>query len=594
VKHSRVTPALVTALCALLVLTVAPTPPARAAAAPGTGDDTSTFVERGDNLPHPFSERRAQRREAAVRAATEHPGLTGRTVPAGKAGHAETRPPANAKVFTILVEFGDRVDRSSGGKPGPRHGSIPAPNRDQDNTTLWQSSYERDHYRELFFGSGSPRASLASYVRQQSGERFSIDGDVTDWVRVPWNEARYGNEHCGRNVCRDVWDLVRDAMRAWYDGRIAAGHTPAGIAAELAEFDRWDRDDHDDDGNFDEPDGYLDHVEIVHAGVDKAQGGGQQGKGAVWSHRWYAYTDAVGRTGPAGNRAGGTRIGKSGMWVGDYTIQPENAGLGVIAHEFGHDLGLPDLYDHGDSADGPPGFWSLMASGSYLGDENGAGSLPGAMSAWDKLQVGWLDVRTVDPKHETVVQIAPNQSTGDPQALLIPLPPRKGRTAKRWYLVENRQYVGADTALADGPYQVTGPKRLSAHFPYGEGVLIWLWDPSYADNDVSKHPGEGLILPVDAHPTPLRDGTGKLLSTRVQAADAALTAENERSSTVRLGRLGTFASVPGVAVFADNGRYWSADSPRSGVKVANAGVRIAVHGNVRTGGAARVSVGPIR
>jgi M6 family metalloprotease-like protein len=31
----------------------------------------------------------------------------------------------------------------------------------------------------------------------------------------------------------------------------------------------------------------------------------------------------------------------TGVWVGDYTIQPENGSLGVFAHEFGHDLGLP-------------------------------------------------------------------------------------------------------------------------------------------------------------------------------------------------------------------------------------------------------------
>ncbi|MER6693333.1 immune inhibitor A domain-containing protein, partial [Streptomyces minutiscleroticus] len=35
------------------------------------------------------------------------------------------------------------------------------------------------------------------------------------------------------------------------------------------------------------------------------------------------------------------RLPGCGIWVGDYTIQPENGGLGVFAHEYGHDLGLP-------------------------------------------------------------------------------------------------------------------------------------------------------------------------------------------------------------------------------------------------------------
>ena len=50
-------------------------------------------------------------------------------------------------------------------------------------------------------------------------------------------------------------------------------------------------------------------------------------------------------------------------WIGDYTIEPENGGVGVFAHEFGHDLGLPDLYDTSGNTGGAEnsvGFWSLV------------------------------------------------------------------------------------------------------------------------------------------------------------------------------------------------------------------------------------------
>ena len=67
------------------------------------------------------------------------------------------------------------------------------------------------------------------------------------------------------------------------------------------------------------------------------------------------------------------------MWVGDYTIEAENGGVGVFAHEFGHDLGLPDLYDTDRWRGEQPSFWSIMSQGSWGSDSpNAIGDRPGA------------------------------------------------------------------------------------------------------------------------------------------------------------------------------------------------------------------------
>ena len=73
------------------------------------------------------------------------------------------------------------------------------------------------------------------------------------------------------------------------------GRTTAQITADLKTFDQWDRYDYDGDGNFNEPDGYIDHFQIVHAGGDQADGDPQQGEDAIWSHRWYAETSPAAR-----------------------------------------------------------------------------------------------------------------------------------------------------------------------------------------------------------------------------------------------------------------------------------------------------------
>ncbi|MEU8691861.1 immune inhibitor A domain-containing protein [Streptomyces sp. NPDC048665] len=396
-----VTLAAASATFATFAVAEAATRPARTAAA--HRHDPAPVKQQAHDLDGPLSKtQRAQRQEALnqlIAGKAKAKDRDGSKVvelgsKKGDGKYVELSREKTDKIFTILVEFGDRTDPKYGGTAGPLHNTIAAPDRTKDNSTAWQADYGRKHYQDLYFGTGRTTESLKKYYEKQSSGRYSVDGEVADWVKVPYNEARYGNNACGSTNCPSVWNVVSDGLNAWVAGAKAAGKSDADIKKDLARYDQWDRYDHDGDGNFNEPDGYVDHFQIVHAGEDESAGGGAQGTDAIWAHRWYAFGTDAGATGPAGNKLGGAQVGDTGIWVGDYTIQPENGGLGVFAHEYGHDLGLPDEYDTA-GGDNSTGFWTLMSSGSWLGTGKEAiGDLPGDLNAWDKLQLGWLNYDT--------------------------------------------------------------------------------------------------------------------------------------------------------------------------------------------------------
>ncbi|MFF2132637.1 immune inhibitor A domain-containing protein [Streptomyces olivochromogenes] len=680
----------------------------------------------------------------------------------GKNKYVELGREKTDKIFTILVEFGDQVDSRYGGTAGPLHNQIAQPDRTQDNSTAWQADYNQAHFQDLYFGTGKNTESLKKYYEKQSSGRYSVDGEVTDWVKVPYNEARYGSNKASTGA----WYAVQDGVTAWVADQKAAGRSDADIKADLAKYDQWDRYDYDGDGNFNEPDGYIDHFQIVHAGEDESAGGGAQGEDAIWAHRWYAFGTDAGATGPAGNKLGGAAIGDTGIWVGDYTIQPENGGLGVYAHEYGHDLGLPDEYDTTNSAENSTGFWTLMSSGSWLGTgKNAIGDLPGDMNSWDKLQLGWLNYDTAKAatksKHKLGVA---EYNTKNKQALVVSLPdkavtteivapaqgstqwwsgsgndlkntltrsvdltgkssaaltldgwydieadfdylytevstdgganwtaldgtvdgqpiPRdgsgkpaltgtvdaykklsfpldayagqkidlrfryqsdggvalKGFTADeiavtadgsalfsdnaetadaawtaagfsrvgasftddypQYYIAENRQYVSYDKTLKTGPYNFGFSKTRPSwveHYPYQNGLLIWKWDTSQKDNNVSAHAGSGQILPVDSHSTALKWSDGTLMRSRIQSYDSPFSLYRTDGLTLHNADVATkIPSKPGVPVFNDHtSTYYDTTAPTAGVNITDTNTKIKIVKEARDGSTISLEVGP--
>jgi immune inhibitor A len=421
---------------------------------------------RDDDLPNPLEDKRRELREQAVSDV-----ISGRAKPetrngstvvkvgqaanatgplarksgkatANKDQYVELARERTDEIFVILTEFGNErhpdfpdVD-SDPSVPGPARfdgpvrNQIPEPDRTVDNSTVWQADYTADYYRQLYFGTGAGVESVKTYYEAQSSGRYSVDGQVTNWTKVKYNEARYGRDTC--DACaggRNIWALVSDAANQWVADQKASGRTDAEVAADVKAMDKWDRYDHDGDGNFNESDGYIDHFQIVHAGGDEADGDPWQGEDAIWSHRWYAYADQIGATGPTTNPLGGTQIGNTGVWIGDYTVQPENGGLSVFVHEYGHDLGLPDDYNINNGGDNNNEHWTLMAQSRLSAkDDPAIGTRPGDIGAWNKLQLGWLDYEIVVAGQKKTINLGPQEyNTARPQAVVVVLP-KRGRT----------------------------------------------------------------------------------------------------------------------------------------------------------------------
>lgn len=193
--------------------------------------------------------------------------------------------------------------------------------------------------------------SFKEYYEDISYGILTINTDVEGWYTAANNRATYGAQNINSPNATHAIPLVREAV----DAAEAAG----------VDFSQYDGDG----------DGRVDVIEIIHSG----RGAEESGNAAdIWSHRW-------------GLAATGQQVTYDGKLINDYIIQAEKYGptnitnIGVLVHEFGHALGLPDLYDTDYSSRGL-GRWCCMAGGTW----NNSGRTPAQFSAWCKKQLGWM------------------------------------------------------------------------------------------------------------------------------------------------------------------------------------------------------------
>lgn len=261
-----------------------------------------------------------------------------------------------------------------------------------------KSQFQAMMSQEGYDGTGSFR----DYYLEVSGGLLEIDAHVTDWVTVPNTYEYYGNENRWTEF---AYEAVKQAHLSGVD---------------LSIFDN--------DG-----DGVIEGIAIIHQGTGQEVSGNEND---IWSHS-FSFSSA----GYTANRRT-----FNGVKIDQYTVQAEFRDasramntIGVICHEFGHNLGLPDFYDTDGENDGDQsgtGNWDIMASGSYNGTP--AGSSPAHHNAFSKIELGWITADEIDD---------PDSYTLQPVIESEKVFKVNGPDENEYYLLENRQKNGFDASL---------------------------------------------------------------------------------------------------------------------------------------------------
>ena len=268
--------------------------------------------------------------------------------------------------------------------------------------------------------------SINDYFEEVSYGWLGINGNVVGWYEASNPRAYYA--HSVGNNWVAYAELARDAILA-------------------ADTDGLDFSNYDNDG-----DGVVDGIFIVHAGPGAENGYSDY----PWSH--------VSSLEEAGLGA----IYTDGVKISGYSMEPEKHDLddivhiGVFCHEYGHILGLPDLYDIDYSSIGI-GQWCVMSGGTWNGPFESPGTSPAHLSAWCKIQKGWVTpINVFDELEKKWI----------PEVEIDPVIYRlwdKGTYGQEYFLIEYRRQMLFDQYLP------------------GCGLAIWHIDESVDGNRNDAH-----------------------------------------------------------------------------------------------------------
>ena len=276
----------------------------------------------------------------------------------------------------------------------------------------------------------APTGSVRDVYLENSYGLLTIDSTVYGWIDVPGTEAYYADGESGSSR---LWDALKYALDQ---------------IDQTLDFGTFDNDNN----------GYVDGIAFIHSGYG-AEWGGTDSYGAgtndrIWSHKWAIQPSWV---------------SQEGVRVYDYHISPGVWGtagsdigrIGVICHETGHFLGLPDLYDIDLPSGSGIGSWGMMANSWGF---DGTQLHPPHFSAWSKIELGWVDPTVISSSGDYAVpEVEFNQAIYKIESNF---------PSNEYLLIENRQPVGVESVI-----------------PGGGGLAIWHIDDNAGFN-TQGYPGQ--------------------------------------------------------------------------------------------------------
>ena len=295
----------------------------------------------------------------------------------------------------------------------------------------------------------APSGSVADVYLANSYGSFVLESIVSDWVMLTKTEADAVDGNVGLNK--------PGTQKAWSEA----------LTLAKTQFGSYKQFDGDGDGTFDS-------LVMMHSGTASEAGGidvetGGDFNTRIWSHAtaspWYSDAEIKVNRFYVASAVWDIKppAGKGTKW--------DIARIAVIAHECAHFLGLPDLYD--TTVGSGVGTFDLLGNmWGWYGDQ----LYPPLMSAWSKMQLGWVDTMDVLAAETNVKVIA--SCDGD----LIYKVGYKMK-AGEYFLVENRFPCGFDAKLANP----TDPTKDRS------GMAIWHIDETDAlGKDVINYQSEGV------------------------------------------------------------------------------------------------------